>query len=218
MDHPERTACLGIILTTTLFLSTGMTSAGPRASSTFDSGDDGWRLVSTLGYNGPVSWLSTGGNPGGFIYGQDPDTGAFGFAAPAKFLGDKSAAYGTNLTFDIAAYTQPQGATSWVGLSGAGHQFVCNYAVPGSPYPAWHSRGVTLHENSGWADVNTGLPPTHQQMLAMLANLNGLVIAAEFRGDLPDDVSGLDNVNMLPEPACLMLVALGGLVARWRRF
>ena len=45
-------------------------------------------------------------------------------------------------------------------------------------------------------------------MLSMLSSLDGLVIAAEFRADLPDNVSGLDNVNMMPEPATLALLAL----------
>ena len=142
--------------------------------------------------------------------------GAFGFAAPSKFLGDVSSAYGYDLTFDVAAYQMPEGSTSWVGISGAGYEFVCDYATPTSIYPAWHSRSVTLHESAGWVDANTGTPATHTQMLAVLSSLDGLAIATEFVEGFGDDISGLDNVNLVPEPASLILLALGSVLLRKR--
>ncbi len=185
-----------------------ISNAAPIAASTFSANAEEWRLVSTLGYNGSVTWSATGGNPGGFIYGQDPDTGAFGFAAPSKFLGNVSAAYGQLFQFDVASFQQPDSGTSWVGISGAGYTLICNYNTPASPYPAWYSRSITMHENAGWIDLSTGLPPTHQQMLAVLASLDGLVIATEFIEGLETDISGLDNVILMPEPTAMALLLM----------
>ena len=190
--------------------------AAPIASSTFNTNNDGWLLVTTLGYSASASWMNTGGNPGGFIYGQDPDIGAFGFAAPAKFLGDVSAAYGYALTFDVAAYQMPQGPTSWVGLSGGGYELICPYNAPTSIFPAWHSRSITLLETTGWIDNSTSLPATHAQMIATLSSLDGLAIATEFVEGFGDDISGLDNVMLAPEPTCLILLACGGVLLRKR--
>lgn len=74
-------------------------SAGLIASSTFDTDADGWTL-SGDGIN--LTWLATGGNPGGHIRGADDERGiGWHFDAPAKFLGDVSSAYGQLLTFDL---------------------------------------------------------------------------------------------------------------------
>ena len=195
--------------------------ADPIASSTFETGDDGWKVVSTLGYEGPVTWSATGGHPGGFIWAQDPDTGAFGFAAPAAFLGNVSAAYGHDLTFDVAAYQPPDQPTSWVGMRGTnGLELICHYGTPTSVYPAWHGRAIGMTEDGGWIRVSDGQPPTSGQFASVLASLDGLVILAEFVEGLPTDVSGLDNVILLPEPATLGLLlmpAAAALLARARR-
>jgi len=156
-------------------------SADPIASSTFNTGSEGWLLVSTIGYSGSVTWTNSGGNPGGFIYGQDPDAGAFGFSAPSKFLGNVSGAYNQPFSFDVAAYTQPDaGAVGWVGISGPVGDFVCDYAVPTLPHPTWYSRSILLHESAGWTNASNGQPITHDQMVQTLADMDGLVIAAEF--------------------------------------
>lgn len=200
---------------------TAASGTTPIASSTFDSGGEGWRLLSTLGHNGPVIWSLTGGNPGGFIHGQDPDTSAFGFAAPAKFLGSISAAYGHPLTFDIASMLMPEQPTSWVGLRGTnGLELVCSYAAPTSVYPAWHSRSIGMSEAAGWVRVTDGQPPTYAQFSSVLSDLEGLVIGAEFVDGFTNDISGLDNVSLVPEPVTLSLLALGGLAMvhhGWRR-
>ncbi len=187
------------------------------AQSAFSAGDEGWRLTSTIGYNGPVSWSNTGGNPGGFIYGQDPDTGAFGFLAPAKFRGPMGAAFHHELYFDVAAYQQPEGPTSWLGISGTnGLDLVCDYASPAAPM-TWYRRTVWMNAAAGWTVVGTGLAATDAQILSVLQDLDGLAICAEFLQGLPTDVSGLDNVTLTPEPATLALVALGGLALLRRR-
>ena len=191
--------------------------AGEIASSTFDTDDEDWRLVSTLGYDGPVDYSATGGNPGGFIYGQDPDTGAFGFGAPSDFLGPISAAYGHELTFDVASYQTPDVSTSWVGMRGVNDlELISYYNAPTSAYPAWHSRSVSMVETA-WVRVSDGQPPTYAQFMSVLNDLDGLVILAEFVEGLETDISGLDNVVLVPEPTTALLLVAGGLLAARRQ-
>jgi len=208
-----------VVVALTILAAATVAVGVPIASSTFDTGDEGWRLGTTLDYDGPVSWLATGGNPGGFIYGQDPDTGAFGFKAPAKFLGPVSDAYGHELTFDIASYQTPEGPSSWVGMRGVnGLELICLYDTPTYVYPAWNSRAVTMTENAGWVRVSDGQPPTYNQFMSVLNNLGGLIIMAEFVDGFGDDISGLDNVVLAPEPATLaMLAVAAALLGRRRR-
>ncbi len=195
-------------------LTSASLASDPIATSGFDNNDEGWLVVSTLGYVGSPTYSSSGGNPGGCIYASDPDQGAWGFAAPAKFLGDVSDAYGTVFSFDIST-DNLEGDTGWVGLQGSGMEFVAPFDAPLTTW-TWYERSVTLTETAGWIDPDTLLPPTKAQMQDVLSDLTALVITAEFASDA--DMGGLDNVNLVPEPTMLALVGLGalGLIRRRR--
>jgi laminin B (domain IV) len=68
--------------------------------STFNTDTEGWSAVGDVA--GPVTWLSSGGNPAGHIELTDQVIGGVTyFVAPAKFHGNYSSAYGTSLTFDL---------------------------------------------------------------------------------------------------------------------
>src|SRR5215467_4265791 len=86
----------------------GLTVASISASantvvSTFDSSADGWTIGDFFSPAGSatsgVTWVASGGNPGGFIRtGDEFDWNSY--FAPAAFLGNQSSAYGGNLTLD----------------------------------------------------------------------------------------------------------------------
>lgn len=191
----------------------GFASAEGIATSTFDDNADGWLIVTTLNptLNQDPTWLGSGGNPDGFIYGIDPDEGSWGFLAPEKFRNDISKAYGQTFSFDIASYYTPQNPAAWVGIQGAGFEFVCEYSPPDSNYPAWYSRSVTMTETAGWFDPYTLDAPTYTQWMAVLHDVDALVITAEFAPGLANDISGLDNVVLLPEPASLVMLGVGAI-------
>ena len=193
----------------TLIFVSALSLAGfatvPIASSTFDSDADGWEVISTLGYVGPVTYSAIDGNPGGFIYATDPDTGAWGFSAPSKFLIGAASAYGGELSFDIAAIGAT-GSQSWVGISGAGLEFVHAFAVPTLDYPVWYNHTIGLVETAGWFDPTTLNAPTQVQMQTILANLDFLVIDAEFANG--PDIAGIDKVVLVPEPSLMLLLLL----------
>ncbi len=77
--------------------------------------------------------------------------------------------------------------------------------------PKLVGRTVWMIETAGWIDPNTLLAPTYQEMTAVLSDLDALVITAEFLDGLENDISGLDNVILTPEPATLSLLGIGGL-------
>src|SRR5439155_16071324 len=63
-------------------------------ASTFDTGSEGWTTYGDVRPN-PLSWLRSGGNPGGYLQAVDIlDARTFYWRAPAKFHGNFSAAYG----------------------------------------------------------------------------------------------------------------------------
>jgi alkaline phosphatase D len=88
---------------TSIFAIVGLAAASTASAaitSTFDIDSDGWSAIGDSA--APVQWVAAGGNPGGHIEILDAVLGGVTyFQAPAKFLGNKSAALGTALTFDL---------------------------------------------------------------------------------------------------------------------
>lgn len=67
------------------------------AESTFDTTTEGWSFYNDANF----SWNAFG-NPGGSIRNTDRRLGTYhGFRASSAFLGDKSAAFGGSLQWDI---------------------------------------------------------------------------------------------------------------------
>lgn len=196
------------------------------AMSDFSTNDEGWRLVGDSTTATPT-YLSTGGNPGGFVRGFDQVVGGVWFwQAPTKFLGDDSAAYGHTLTYDLRMRgSGPLFDDSDVILSGAG----LTLHLDTSPVPSdtsWTSYSVLLSETAGWKVGSFAGPlATQSEVLAVLSNLTSLRIRGEFITG--DDNGDLDNVVLnaspVPEPNSLVLASLGilGLVSQrrfWRKY
>jgi hypothetical protein len=183
--------------------------AGSIATSTFDTGDEGWRLTGDSTTTVPT-YVPTGGDPGGFINGVDQvDGGTWYFVAPSKFLGNDSAAYSQDLSFELRMRGDgPLFENSDVILIGAGLTLAYHTtAIPQDQ--VWTSYNIALDESSGWkVGDSTGPAPTQAQFLAVLSDLTGLQIRGEFITG-PDN-GDLDNVTMgaVPEPSTLMLAGL----------
>lgn len=186
--------------------------------STFDTGDEGWRVGDLTGVGGLVmpTYFAGGGNPAGFIRAQDLFWWTM-FVAPAPFLGDMSAAYGGQLRFDQRELPNSGVAAPAVALEGAGLRLGHAGLMPGT---GWTTIVVPLAPG-GWVNGATLAPATAQELLAALSSLTALRINADYL-DGPDQVD-LDNVALLtatPEPSTIALLAaaLGLLLlARHRR-
>lgn len=174
---------------------------GQLAASTFDTNYEGWIVVDRV-FNSleiintrPVEWENFG--PGGYnghIHATDAN-GDFYFRAPAKFLGDKSAAYDYPLQFDL--YSDLNGTPAplkySVILIGGGVTNVVTLP-PVTNANTWTHYSVLLQTGSQWTNAATGLPSTAVDMMSCLGALQSLDIAGEFATGV--DIGGIDNVAM----------------------
>lgn len=181
-------------------------SAGTPIESTFDSNDEGWRVVDltfpAVGNPPPVLatyvpvFSATDGSPGGHVSFNDPSANVMYWKAPPAYLGNQSDKYDGTLTYSLryvdgsSVFEQED-----VVLVGDGLSLVFDInSVPGA---AWFEYRITLHE-TGWRIGSlTGPNATPAQMRAVLASLTALYIRGEFRNNL-DDTSFLDTVRMTP--------------------
>ncbi|MBI1397578.1 MAG: PEP-CTERM sorting domain-containing protein [Betaproteobacteria bacterium] len=196
------------------------TSSSQAAISTFDTGAEGWTALGDV--EGTLTWSATGGNPDGHVLIDDLTTGGVTyFVAPAKFLGNQSAALGTDLAFDLMQ-VYPGGANQFdspdVVLQGGGLTLAFDTAV-NPANGSWTHYAVPLSAPGWTVNSLSGAAATPEQFSAVLSDLTALRIRAEYQTGA--DVGHLDNVALVPEPAttAMMLLGLGalGLATRRRR-
>jgi hypothetical protein len=186
-------ACLAAVA---LLGSAAPSSAANLVSSTFGTGVDGWSALGDT--SAPASWVSTGGHPGGSVQVSDTASGGVMFwVAPAKFLGDKGAAYGGRLGFDLRqSDTSSQFDDQDVVLQGGGMTLVYDTAVnPGTTFTRYRVplTPVGWHENT-----LAGPQPTVAEFRSVLGSLTGLRIRAEYRTG--PDVDDIDTVLITTPP------------------
>ncbi|MEP0547465.1 MAG: laminin B domain-containing protein [Rhodothermales bacterium] len=166
----------------------------PQAApvSTFDADVDCW---TTFNDARDFVWVEEGGNPGGHVEAQDRGTGVFWYwQAPGKFLGDKGAAYGDSLRFDLrlAPAGSVRSEDDVVLIAGDGttlrYRFSEDVVLP---LPEWQRYAVPLSAGPWLLD---GTAATTEQMQAVLADLATLRIRAEYR--FGAETGSLDNVAL----------------------
>ncbi|MGJ3242089.1 MAG: laminin B domain-containing protein [Opitutales bacterium] len=198
-----------------LFVST----AGGAILSTFDSDDEGWRAVGDSASSDP-DWLSSGGNPGGYVEVEDSVVGGVWYwSAPSKFLGDRSSFLGNTLSFDLQQ-SSTNNQFSAVDVYLKNNTDVVALKINDHPGTDWTSYAVTLHPSAGWQqDDGNGAPATLSDFQTVLGNLTALEIRGEYVTG--SDTGGLDNVMLVPEPgtsaALAGVLGLGLALARRRR-
>ena len=202
-------------------------SAIAAISSTFDSSTEGWTVVSfnslstsdysVMGVYTP-SHIATGGNPGGYIWTDDPDPSDFTFAAPASFLGNQAGSYGSPLSYDLIHWGAPNYQTTDVMLVGTDGTRLLWERSPNiipSTDGTWTHVNVVLKPSAQWlVGATNGAQASQANFQDVLGSLAGLYIRGEFV-DGPEN-AGLDNVRLgsspVPEPASILVWSLlGGL-------
>ena len=191
--------------------------AAPIAVSTFNTGVDGWTVFGDG--IGPV-FEPGAGNPPGDIISTDRVTGStWFFNAPAKFLGDQSAALLGSLTFDLSqSLANGQFDFADVVVVGGGLTLAFDTGTNPAAFPAFTSYVVPLNASAGWRLNAIGGPAaTSEQLETVLSALTALLIRGEFRAGA--DQGRLDNVVLnsagpgnVSEPTSLALLVMAGLV------
>lgn len=206
-----------VVLLAILGTCSSPVQAGFIATSTFDSGADGWTAHELGGNANSLTWHATGGNPGGYVNAVDiQDAHSWYWIAPAKFLGDVSSAYGGTLTFDLrehgtTASFAPEGDSR---LTGGGITLV--FDTVNDPTSNWTSYSVSLLETApGWhLNSVTGAAPTQTQFQTVLTSLTSLSIRGEYisgadNGDLDNVFLNTPSAVAVPEPGSLALLGAG---------
>jgi Laminin B (Domain IV)/PEP-CTERM motif len=194
----------------------GAAAAQADIVSMFNSDTQGWTVVGDE--VGPVTWVSSGGNPGGYVSVTDSVVGGvMYFVAPDPYFGDHSGAYGTALTFDLIqrypdSPNQFDDDAGDIVLQGSG--LTLAYDLANNPVNGtWTPYSVSLTAGSWRLGSLTGPIATQSQMQLVLSDLTALQIRAEYQTG--PDTDGLDSVVLnaagapVPEPSTWAMMILG---------
>ncbi len=134
---------------------------------------------------------SEGGNPGGYIEGDDEALGeTWYFRAPDRVLAQLAAAEGGTLRYSLRQSETDAGfPDDDVVIEGPAGRLSYRFDTP--PGTDWTDFSVRLSASAGWR-WNWNEPATADEMHAVLADPSRLQIRGEYRTG--PDVGGLDNV------------------------
>lgn len=216
---------LSVLCSAICVITFGSVSARADLVSSFNSGSQGWQVVSFTNLTtSDLSVFATytptfnaaGGNPGGFISTTDQDNGDLTFSAPAKFLGNVSGA--TGLSYNLI---YPTGTINYqptdVILMGNGEALLWKANPDIVPGPSWTSVSLSFLPSTEWhVGTSGGALATASDFANVLGDLTGLFIRGEFTTGLVES-PGLDNVRLagvsaaagVPEPGSLVLLCTG---------
>jgi len=138
----------------------------------------------------PLPFDGTYGVPAGSVRIGDL-FGETGIAAPARYVGNKSAFYGGSLAYDIFIRYSDNAVYPGVFLNGGSKSVY--YDAPSPPVGVWQHRTVPLSE-PGWKDTATGQPATAVVFKEVLGNLVGLYIYTEWHSGADD--TNVDNISL----------------------
>jgi hypothetical protein len=206
---PRSTQTLtALLLFGAALLATPAIAGAAELSSSFDSGDDGWRVAQNNESDPqalePPMFTATGGNPGGFISvtdsatdpnQQEPQGRYWYLASPESWGGDRDGFYGGSLSFDARYTGPPPDYPPVVALFDNGGNGLYHYDVSASPLGgAWQRFEVPLRESSAWS--YQGGAVTRAQFISVLSDLSTVAIDGDLAQDHVGETTGIDNVAL----------------------
>jgi hypothetical protein len=158
-------------------------------SHDFSESTEGWLVSGDTGVVEPAFELD-GGNPGGYIAGDDEAIGeTWYFRAPDSVLDELAAAEHGTISYSLKQSSADAGFPDddivIVGPAGR-----LSYRFNDAPRTDWTDFTVRLSASAGWR-WNWNAPATQEQIRSVLADPVRLDIRGEYRTG--PDVGGLDN-------------------------
>ncbi|OPX82459.1 MAG: hypothetical protein A4E50_00316 [Methanosaeta sp. PtaB.Bin087] len=156
--------------------------------STFDLGDEGWRE----GRDVALSWGESGGDPGGYLRGEDQGSGqTWYYVSPPSWSGDWTGYIGGTLSFEIVEIESGNGSSTFgdvVRIYGRDGSYLSWSSDP--PGKAWTRRQVSLVPSS-FKEGGRGFEE-------VMKDVSEVWIRGEYSN--MRDVGGLDNVMVTLGP------------------
>ena len=206
-----------ILFLMVLTLSTAFDStANASIVTSFDSDTEGWRVVTLNLNNTPPTaansrdpqFVPTGGNPGGYIKGQEFAGASDWFSAPAEYLGSHADKLDGTLSFSLLASTNPTNYPTAVGVAIVGDNDTTIFRDIASPLTSvWTEYELLLAASGDW-HFDTGADATDSEIESILSEIQGIYIRSDWSNGL--DSTGLDSVSLaspVPLPSALLLFA-----------
>ena len=160
-------------------------------SSTFDSNNEGW-FVNDNGTFSPATWISSGGNPGGFIEGQlDPPNYGIFQSSVGGWAGNAVDDYGGTLTVDVGGAENDPSADVSVGFFSNNSSVAPCEDLGGNE--GWVTDAATL-DTSHLVECGTSTPLTGAQASAALAGFQTIFVYIVGTGT--SDTFGIDNAAL----------------------
>ena len=201
-----------LILATLLVLLAGGSGLSVRgqqpvtlAASHFDNTNraDGWLGTNDANGSETLSYNSGDATSNSIGYISVSETSGDGhsmfLAAPAKFLGDKHAAYNGFLKFQLKQSATQGGRADHFVILGTSNVLL-SFAWEGVPPTNWTFFEVPLNENMGWFNITSNRFATRVDIINVLTALNRLWILGEYSSHNFDQTD-LDEVELLGQPS-----------------
>jgi hypothetical protein len=211
-----------LLSTAVLVLALGGSARATIVASAFDTGLGGWTLSGGSAPAAPT-WVTHGGNPGGFAQALDPGTGPeLYWDAPAPYVAAGLGAFGGTLAFDresAPAADQPAGGDVVLTARDGATMRWNDVSLDVEPQLAWTRTAAQFLPSTAWTDP-TGAPATVAGFRHVLRHLQSIQVAARYASGPGTD--GLDNVlfafqGLLPPAAAVIALPPAVLSCRGRR-
>lgn len=212
----------GVIMGAAMLGGAGTAAAAiAPVASTFDADAQGWQQQTrgpgpAVGGSSGVSWVSTGGDPGGFVRLTAPSEGVWSYwRAPAAYNGDLRAYEEGFLTFSLRSNQTLVHAFS-INSPGTGHDVEIDsgagqvyYDIPGPDLAAniWHRFSLPL-DGTGWKFSAGDAAVSPAQFETVLSQITDLRIRAEWSTAV--DTDDLDTVALTAPALALSQAATSG--------
>lgn len=206
MKGRSKLACTAAFAASAILSWTMPASASVVGVSAWDDATlDGWTFVN----NSYGHWeiVTSGGNPGGYVRFVDTINGyvADDLHGPSSLQGDYGALTNARFEFDMKS-EKAAAVGAWITFSGPGGSY---YYVTPVPTTSWGHYVIPLQEAS-WSRSSGSWS-------GLLANVTNFSIQGDIVSGCNQAELALDNFALTPEPATILLVALGGLWFARRR-